>query len=913
MVRRVGSLALTLMAALVTATATVTTPGCHDDDAPTGAHDRAGAAGKPGLAHADKPSASPNQRDAQADDHGDKPRGAGDEMDAGDVAVDAPHASDAASPMDAGHSMDASQSSLVRDAQTGSSVPCQAFNMPNDCSVPAGAVLPSELRCTGLYSDLAAKRIACGVELYKPAFELWSDGAEKQRYIALPPGSQIDVSDPDNFVFPVGTQLWKEFRVDDHGTRRLAETRLLRKSAEGWLYTSYVWSSDGSRAVQQNAGVDDLFGSGHTVPTRDQCRSCHEGRPDFVLGWDLLMLGEGASGLTRLELARRGLLRRQLSDGSSEVLAEHSPLLQSRIPGTPVEHDALGYLHANCGVSCHNATTAAGARDTGLVLRIEHKSLTNAFEAPAVATGVNRTPSPQAKLPPGGPYFDVRPGDTEHSLVLARMNVRGTEAQMPRLGTNRVDTRGVGLISRWIIEMTEQAGYPPAAALEGGLEPTPDVPDAGRPMPREDAGTPSQPVDSGAAADCQSGEPDTTGLAYQVVVRDSRLSVATFAAQAPDSDDWYIVDMVGAIWRLRAGAAALEEQPFLDLRSAVQLGAGFDQTTLTYDERGLVGLAFAPDYASSRLFYVTLTPSRDNALGLAVDHDMVLEFYAPADGSQPMLARKLLELPSASALLGNIHNLNTVRFGPDGLLYVGSGDGGGVNCNDAERGAAQDISRVFGKILRLDPHAPAPYGALGNPFALDGDPRVFHYGLRNPFRFSFDRQTGDLLIGDVGQDTYEEFNFAPSGSSGLNFGWPTFEANASCPGTTTPLSGPAGHTPPSFVANRSAFATGPFSDFRAITGGIVYRGTTLASLRGHYLFGDYYGDRLGVWNRCAANESTVSTLAKACDPNNPDEGCLPTPAGAARFDTLTAIIEDHAGEIYFVANGNSVLKLVKRP
>src|SRR5207342_2730849 len=107
---------------------------------------------------------------------------------------------------------------------------------------------------------------------------------------------------------------------------------------------------------------------------------------------------------------------------------------------------------------------------------------------------------------------------------------------------------------------------------------------------------------------------------------------------------------------------------------------------------------------------------------------------------------------------------------------------------------------------------------------------VFHYGLRNPFRFSFDRATGDLLLGDVGQDTYEELDFAPSGSSGLNFGWPTYEANAACPGTTTPLGGPSPQTAPSFVADRSAFATGQFSDFRAITGGIVYRGPTLAKL-----------------------------------------------------------------------------------
>jgi glucose/arabinose dehydrogenase len=226
--------------------------------------------------------------------------------------------------------------------------------------------------------------------------------------------------------------------------------------------------------------------------------------------------------------------------------------------------------------------------------------------------------------------------------------------------------------------------------------------------------------------------------------------------------------------------------------------------------------------------------------------------------------------------------------------------------------APQDIGRPYGKILRLDPGAEPPYAAAGNPFAEDGDARVFHYGLRNPFRFSFDRQTGDLYLGDVGQDTYEELDFAPHDASGLNFGWPTYEANSTCPGTTTGIAGPASPTSPMLVVNRSAFATGQFSDYRAITGGIVYRGAALPALQGAYVFGDYYGARLGALYRCGARTSSASVLAKACDPNDPNQACLPTPSDTPRFDSLTAIVEDHAGEIYFVANGNSLLKLVGR-
>jgi hypothetical protein len=802
-------------------------------------------------------------------------------------------------------------------------LPCVPYVAPTDCSVPDGGVLPADLRCTGLYGDAKARRLACGIEKFRPNYELWSDGAEKRRYIALPDAGVVDATNLDGLVFPVGTQLWKEFRITVGGERKLAETRLLRKSEQGWLYTSYVWSTDQSEAIQQNDGVQDLFGAGHTVPARDQCRKCHEGRSDFALGWDGVLLGESDAGLSLTELATRG----QISVGDAGVA--DLAVLRSVVPGSEEERAALGYLHVNCGVSCHNGNSAAGARDTGLMLRLDHDKLGDVQAVPAVKTGINRVPGPQAKMPPGGPYYDIRPGDVERSLVVARMKERGNETQMPRLGTNQVDTRGVATLTRWISGMGISAGYPAAAPVAGGLVPKPVAPDAGTapsvpvtepppnpgvPVPPAavDAGVPPSPTaDAGAPVGCSAGgAPDATGLAYEVVVRDSRLAVATFAAQAPGSDDWYIVDMVGAIWRVSNGA--LVPTPFLDLRDAVQLGAGFDQTTLTYDERGLVGLAFAADYQTSGLFYVALTPSALNARGLPVDHDMVLELRASQSGGQPEILRRLVDLPSAVAVLGNIHNINTLRFGPDGYLYVGSGDGGGINCNDAEGGAAQDVRRPFGKILRLDPKAPAPHAAQGNPFAASGDARVWHYGLRNPFRFSFDRQTGDLYLGDVGQDTYEELDFAPAGVGGLNFGWPTFEARASCPGTSVALAGTAGHTPPIVAINRSALAVGVFSDYRAVTGGVVYRGAALPKLRGQYLFGDYYGARLGLLTQCGAQTSPVAVLSKACDPNNPAEACLAAPAGAPRFESLTAIVEDRAGEVYFVANGNSLLRLVAR-
>jgi glucose/arabinose dehydrogenase len=815
------------------------------------------------------------------------------------------------------------------DAGSDASAACVPFVAPTDCTIPVGGVLPSELRCTGLYGDFAERRIACGVEAYKPAYELWSDGAEKQRYLRLPPGTKLDVSDAEAFVFPVGTQLWKEFRVTLGGVSRPAETRLLQKSAQGWLYTSYVWNADSESALQQNDGVTDWLGSGHSVPTRDQCRECHAGRSDFALGWDLLLLGEGAQGLSASELLRRDLI---VGRSAADVLAP-------RVPGSELERAALGYLHVNCGVSCHNQSVEASAHDTGLFMRLNEAGLASVHDTALLKSALNKLPSIHAKLPAGGPFYDIRPGDPAHSLVLARMSVRGDETQMPRIGTRRVDAVGVELVTRFIAGMQREQGYPEPAPLDAGASgpdmdaSVPDAatesdasvseagvldaaaPDAAAPdastaeASTADANTPDAGSPDTGAPPCEtSTPPPTDNLGVRVVVRDTRLETLSFAAQAPGADDWYLVEMRGRILRLHDGV--LDTTPFLDLSSTIDLGAGFDQTTFTYDERGLVGLAFAPDYASSGLFYVAITPSKSNALGLVVNHDMVLEYQRPAQsGAAPVLRRTVLELPSAAVSLGNIHNANTVRFGPDGMLYVGMGDGGGVNCNDAEPNSAQNINLAFGKILRFDLSQPAPYAAQDNPFVGVGDARVFHYGLRNPFRFSFDRLTGDLFIGDVGQDRYEEIDHAPRGSRGLNFGWANLEANTACPGPARPLRSGSTPTPPIFVADRRG--TGSFSDYRAITGGVVYRGTGIPSLQGAYLFGDYYGKRMAALYRCGTQTSGISILRKNCDPNL-TEPCLSAPAGGSSFLSLTAIVEDHAGEAYFVANGNSLLQLVPR-
>ncbi len=337
-----------------------------------------------------------------------------------------------------------------RDGATGG---CLPFKPAADCVTPTDFTLPSELRCTGLYGDWEKRALACGIQEYEPVHPLWSDGSVKRRFVSLPANSKVDVSKPDAFEFPIGTQFWKEFTIQDgQGGSRLAETRLLRKAtADDWVYTSYVWNEDGSAATQQNDGVRDLFGLSYDVPTRDQCAECHQGRSDFVLGWDVLMLGPGAKGVTLATLTAENSITGTLP----------SPILS--IPGNAVEQAALGYLHANCGVSCHNRNDDAKGKISGLFLRLDAGTLGSVQSTDAFVSGMNKPPNQNLPTaitnPASGVYVDIRPLDLERSLLLARMKIRA-DGQMPQIATRVVDQTGVDAVTAWVMGMTEAAGYP---------------------------------------------------------------------------------------------------------------------------------------------------------------------------------------------------------------------------------------------------------------------------------------------------------------------------------------------------------------------------------------------------------------------------------------------------------------------
>lgn len=366
-----------------------------------------------------------------------------------------------------------------------------------------------------------------------------------------------------------------------------------------------------------------------------------------------------------------------------------------------------------------------------------------------------------------------------------------------------------------------------------------------------------------------------------------------YAAQPQGSQDWYLVQQTGQVL-LRADGSATNTT-LLDLTDDVTA------TISDSDERGLLSIAFPPDFATSNLFYVMLTPNA----GAGINTDQVRQYRK--SGTTATLTETLLTVPASAVN----HNGGTVAFGPDGMLYVGTGDGGD-KCGTNKPGAPQDVASPYGKILRLDPSKKADgWAAAGNPFSENK--LVWHYGLRNPFRFSFDRANGDLFIGDVGQDAYEEVSHAKAGTSSLNFGWAAYE------GAMTPPQGCAAsdlransmHTPPIFISGihgNTCPSTNPFCRWISVVGGVVYRGNEVPALKGAYVFGDYQGPNMAALYQCASGTSPVTAIAKNRNANTPNAPYFED----SGFGDLTAIVEDSVGELYFIVNRNSLRKVAVR-
>jgi glucose/arabinose dehydrogenase len=326
------------------------------------------------------------------------------------------------------------------------------------------------------------------------------------------------------------------------------------------------------------------------------------------------------------------------------------------------------------------------------------------------------------------------------------------------------------------------------------------------------------------------GQRQAVGVRLVTAKLDSPVDVT---APRSEKNKVYVVEQPGRIRVLVNGK--LRAAPFLDIRSLVVSGG----------EQGLLGLAFHPNYAKNRRLYVNYTDRSGDT--------RVVEYRADRAGNRvlPATRRQLFSVDQPYAN----HNGGDVVFGPDGLLYVGMGDGGSA---DDPENRAQNLSSRLGKLLKID------------PLKKGARPVIAAFGLRNPWRFSFDRKTGDLWIGDVGQNAWEEVDFTPRSSPGLeNYGWDVYEGFA---GHEDKQPNPAGH----LVQPVHAY---PHSDGISITGGFVYRGTKIPSLKGRYLFGDYGSGT--VWS-LAPNGSSKATDVRR-------ETTVPQ---------LSSFGEDASGELY---------------
>ena len=340
----------------------------------------------------------------------------------------------------------------------------------------------------------------------------------------------------------------------------------------------------------------------------------------------------------------------------------------------------------------------------------------------------------------------------------------------------------------------------------------------------------------GGAGSPNPGPPTRVGLE---LIADGLTAPVALAAPADGSGRRFIADQIGLIL-LIDGEGRLADEPFLDLRSrVVDLNDG-------YDERGLLGLAFHPDFGENGRFFVYYSgPLREGAPD-GYDHTAYLSEVrvspeAP-NRADPTSERVLLAVDQPQAN----HNGGTIAFGPDGYLYLSLGDGGGAN--DAGRGHpplgnGQDVTTLLGSILRLDVDGDAPYEIPpDNPFVgTSGRDEIYAYGLRNPYRFSFDREEGRLLAGDVGQNLYEEIDVVERGG---NYGWNLMEGThcfdptrAGNPPASCPETGPRGE-PLLLPVIEYSHGTGALQG-TAVVGGYVYRGDAVPGLRGQYVFGDW--------------------------------------------------------------------------
>jgi len=364
-------------------------------------------------------------------------------------------------------------------------------------------------------------------------------------------------------------------------------------------------------------------------------------------------------------------------------------------------------------------------------------------------------------------------------------------------------------------------------------------------------------------------QPVTIGLALAPYA--SGLSAPTFLTAPPGDTRQFVTERAGRILILRSGTPLA--RPFLDIRTSVS----------TAGEGGLLSMAFDPGYATNGRFYVYRTD---------LNGDIVVERYtvsSNADVADPASALTIIRIPHPTY---QNHVGGTVAFGPDGYLYLGTGDGGGAG--DPNRNA-QNLGSLLGKLLRLDVSAASvtePYRIPStNPYVNQAGnrPEIWAAGLRNPWRFSFDRgavATGQIYIADVGQDAREEIDLQAAIQGGLNYGWPRMEGTAcyqaqSCDQTGLVL--------PVLEYSHTTATNSPCS----ITGGFVYRGTSMPELAGTYFYSDYCAGFVRSFRASGA------TAAEQRDWNLTNVG------------RIVSFGQDGQGELYVLGDSGAIWAIVK--
>ena len=379
--------------------------------------------------------------------------------------------------------------------------------------------------------------------------------------------------------------------------------------------------------------------------------------------------------------------------------------------------------------------------------------------------------------------------------------------------------------------------------------------------PAGDSGARAEP-EPGTATAARRGRPRQAPRGVRLAAV-ARFSAPLYVTAPPgDRRRVFVVEQGGRIMVVRGGRKLA--RPFLDIRSQVTAGG----------EQGLLSMAFAPDYESSGRFYVYFTDR-------ATDQRIVEYRRAGPDRADPGSARVVLVMDDPEPN----HNGGLMLFGADGLMYAGTGDGGGGFDQHGPRGNAQSLGSLLGKILRIDPR-PAdgrPYGVpRSNPFVGRAGARgeIYSYGLRNPWRFSFDRRTQDLAIADVGQNAVEEVNFVRRGrGKGANFGWRPFEGrirqfDEPAPGAVAPV-----------ITHRRS------EGFCSIIGGYVVRDPGVPALAGRYVYGDLCEGRIRA-ARLRAGRRTRGRVLR-----------LP------RVPSLSSFGEDARGRVYATSLEGAVYRL----